>query len=603
MSFRNRLALFLIAMLVIVQALTAVFTYSTIRSSLVERARIQLATATTVLMKQLDVLGQRVGDDVEVLSLDYALRKAVAEHDPATALSALRNHGNRVGATRMMLVELDGKVSADTADRYSPGTAFPFPALIQTAGSDDQATALAVLDGRLYWIVAVPVRAPVPIAFIVACVPVDNDLLNRLAALSSISQSMALSAQMPTGWSVVARTSGYFPDNVDWRAALNGAGPVLSNDGKAGHVAMIARLTTAKSSPPVLAVFDYPLDQTLDSYRAVLRPMLLVLAGALVLALAATVLIARGVSRPLELLAGAAKRVAGGDYAPIPRVAGSDEVSELGSALDGMTKAVAEREAALRNAIVSLESARSDAVKANEAKSQFLSNMSHELRTPLNAIVGFSEMIHGQVFGPLAVTKYAEYARHIFDCGVHLASHFEQMLHLAEAESGKPELAHEIFAPGQMVYASVKALAKAADKAGVVIDVQGDFGVWPAMRGDGAKLQRSFGNVIDNAIKFSHPGATVTIRGIRKDAQMKLVIADCGIGMKADDLPVVLRPFHRGRRAFDAVHQGAGLGLPFAKSIVELHGGSLSIESEEGAGTTVTVILPVAAATEFAGVA
>lgn len=101
MSFRDRLALFLVVMLVVVQALTAAFTYSTIRSSLVERGKHQLATATTVLMKQLDVLGQRVGDDVEVLSLDYALRKAVAEHDPATALSALRNHGNRVGATRM----------------------------------------------------------------------------------------------------------------------------------------------------------------------------------------------------------------------------------------------------------------------------------------------------------------------------------------------------------------------------------------------------------------------------------------------------------------------------------------------------------------------
>lgn len=161
MSFRDRLALFLVTMLVVVQALTAAFTYSTIRSSLVERGKNQLATATTVLMKQLDVLGQRVGDDVEVLSLDYALRKAVAEHDPATALSALRNHGNRVGAARMMLVELDGKVSADTGDRYSPGTAFPFPGLIRAAGSDDQATALAVLDGRLYWIVAVPVRAPV----------------------------------------------------------------------------------------------------------------------------------------------------------------------------------------------------------------------------------------------------------------------------------------------------------------------------------------------------------------------------------------------------------------------------------------------------------
>ena len=127
MNFRNRLALFLIATLIVVQALTAVFTFGTIRNSLVESGKKQLSTATTALMKQLDVLGDRVGDDVEVLSLDYALRKAVAEHDPATALSALRNDGNRIGATRMMLLELDGAVSADTGGRYAAGTGFSIP--------------------------------------------------------------------------------------------------------------------------------------------------------------------------------------------------------------------------------------------------------------------------------------------------------------------------------------------------------------------------------------------------------------------------------------------------------------------------------------------
>ncbi len=108
-------------------------TYGAIRSSLIEGGKRQLATSTTALMKQLDVLGERVGDDVEVLSLDYALRKAVAEHDPGTALSALRNHGNRIGAARMLLVGLDGKISADTGGRLRTGTRFPFPELIRRA--------------------------------------------------------------------------------------------------------------------------------------------------------------------------------------------------------------------------------------------------------------------------------------------------------------------------------------------------------------------------------------------------------------------------------------------------------------------------------------
>src|SRR5262249_60926047 len=108
MSFRQRLALFLVVTLIVVQALTALLAYGIVRGKLVEQGRHELAATANVFMRQLTVLSGRVADDVEVLSLDYALRKAVAEHDEATALSALKNHGNRIGATRMLLLDLDG---------------------------------------------------------------------------------------------------------------------------------------------------------------------------------------------------------------------------------------------------------------------------------------------------------------------------------------------------------------------------------------------------------------------------------------------------------------------------------------------------------------
>ena len=118
MSFRQRLALFLIATLIAVQALTAVFVYGFVRGNLVQQGRRELAATASVFMRQLNVLSERVSDDVQVLSLDYALRKAVAENDEGTALSALRNHGSRIGATRSMIVGLDGNITADT-DRKS----------------------------------------------------------------------------------------------------------------------------------------------------------------------------------------------------------------------------------------------------------------------------------------------------------------------------------------------------------------------------------------------------------------------------------------------------------------------------------------------------
>ena len=111
---------------------------------------------------------------------------------------------------------------------------------------------------------------------------------------------------------------------------------------------------------------------------------------------------------------------------------------------------------------------------------------------------------------------------------------------------------------------------------------------------DMAKLQQSLINVIHNAIKFTPAGGNVRISGEAKGQKLTIVVADTGIGIKKEDLPLVVRPFHRREPAFDARYQGAGLGLPFAKTIVELHGGTLSIESVERQGTTVTIELPIA---------
>jgi signal transduction histidine kinase len=199
----------------------------------------------------------------------------------------------------------------------------------------------------------------------------------------------------------------------------------------------------------VIAVLDYPLEQALSAYRAVITPMLFVLAGALLVALVGAMLIAHGVSRPLEALATAARRIAQGDYSLFPESRRGDEIGELSTALNNMTQSIAEREAALKGAVASLELARNEAVKANEAKSQFLSNMSHELRTPLNAVIGFSEMIFHQLLGPIGVARYAEYARHVFDSGRHLLVQVEEMLDLSEAESGKLVLKRGLVKPGR----------------------------------------------------------------------------------------------------------------------------------------------------------
>src|SRR4051812_44706814 len=184
MNFRQRLALFLIVTLIGVQALTALLAYSVIRHNLVDQGTNELRAATAVFMRQLNLLSDSMNDDVAVLSFDYALRKAVAEHDDQTAVSALRNFGRRIGAKRMMLVDLDGKVTADTTRLDAVGTRFPFSDLITQAAGNEQGSGLAALDDGIYWMVVVPVKAPVPIAFIAAAVPVDAALLEKLRTVS-----------------------------------------------------------------------------------------------------------------------------------------------------------------------------------------------------------------------------------------------------------------------------------------------------------------------------------------------------------------------------------------------------------------------------------
>ncbi len=594
MSFRNRLALFLVVTLILVQGLTALFAYTYLRHDLVEQGKHELNVAMGVFMRQLNFMSERVTDGVEVLSLDYALRSAIARSDHGTELSALRNHGHRIGATRMMLIGLDGAISADTSAPAHGNSWFPFKQLLTAATQRDQGTALVTLGGRVYWIVVVPVRAPVPIAFIAAFIPVDDALLDNLRALSSAPHSIALATAGAAGqWTYVARTDDH-PKGLDLRNLTRAYGgtATIETDNGSEYLTVAASLKTASGSRPVLAVLSYPLDAALAAYRGIIAPVLMVLGLALLAALVGAALIVRRVSQPLESLSAAARRIAAGDYTPPPRIAQRDEVGHLADALANMTHSIAEREHALRSAVEATDLARGEAVRANEAKSQFLANMSHELRTPLNAIVGFSEMLEQQVLGPVGVPRYLEYARDIHASGEHLLGQVERMLDLAEAEAHRLAIASEHLRPGVILKDATDSLRHFADKSGVHVALPDDADAWPSIEGDAAKLRQAFVNLLHNAIRFTPAGGSVTVLGAVQSGRLDIRFEDTGVGMDPDLLAAVVRPFHRLRSALDGQHQGAGLGLPFAKVVVELHRGTLTLESRVGVGTTVIVELP-----------
>jgi signal transduction histidine kinase len=592
MTFRRRLALFLIVTLIGVQVLSAAIGYAFLRHSLVEKGKRELTQEAAVFTRQLNVLSERATEGVEVLSLDYALRQAIAQRDYDTELSALRNHGHRIGATRMMLVGLDGKINADTGAPFQQGGAFVYSSLLSDAAVNNRSTALATLDGRVYWIVAVPVLAPVPIAFIAACIPVDNALLDKLRAMSVEQRSIALATRANDVWEVVARTKDYANVTLPSRHAIEAS--VVGTNGRE-FLTVTAPLQTAAHSAPVFVILDYPLDEALAPYLAIAKPILAVVAGALVLALIGSMLIVRTFSQPLEQLAAAARRIAGGDYTKPERLKQRDELGHLSDALINMTQSIAEREAALTSAINSLEIARNEAVRANEAKSHFLANMSHELRTPLNAIVGFGEMLQQEVLGPIGVKRYGEYASDIVGCGHHLLSLVAKMLDLADFEAGRLEIRREAVSLATLLRNSITLLQPLADKGGVELRIAGEIAALPDFMGDPAKLGTAIHGVLHNAVKFTPKGGRISVSASRTREAVSFAVEDTGIGMEPEDTAFVVRPFHRLRSALDGQHQGTGLGLPFAKAIVDQHGGALTIYSMPGEGTRVEIVLPLAA--------
>ncbi|MGZ5960432.1 MAG: ATP-binding protein [Rhizomicrobium sp.] len=246
----------------------------------------------------------------------------------------------------------------------------------------------------------------------------------------------------------------------------------------------------------------------------------------------------------------------------------------------------------------SYKQAKHEAEAASAAKSRFLANMSHELRTPLNAIIGFSEIISAQLFGALGSPRYVEYAGDILNSGRHLLDVINSVLDLSKSEAGKLSLHAEDVDLRDVLKDCVKMVTEQCAAAGLTLNVS-DLGGPLPLQGEKAKLRQIFLNLLSNAIKFTERGGSISLRAALGTDEIAVSVSDTGIGMSAQDVQVALTAFGQVDNRLERKYEGTGLGLPLAKSFVEVHGGALQIDSTLGRGTTVTVRLkadiPVAA--------
>ena len=323
----------------------------------------------------------------------------------------------------------------------------------------------------------------------------------------------------------------------------------------------------------------------------------LIMAAALLFAALATVIVIRSIIGPLERLRRAIRRMAGGEL-QIDSVddLSADEVGQMSRAVELFRQDLIERE----NLLHQHEDARREASEAwaqadiaNRAKSNFLANMSHEMRTPLNAIIGFAEVMQQQMFGPIENERYRGYVDDILSSGRFQLELINDILDLAKIEAGKRDLNETVLAVESLFEDCLRVMRPRAEERGVTLSTEmADGG--PALMVDAIALKQVLLNLLSNAIKFCRPGGGQVTVGLARlqDGGVEIRISDNGIGIAHADLERVFENFFQADNSFTRSQDGTGLGLSLVRSLIEMHQGTVSLESTPEVGTTAIVRLP-----------
>jgi signal transduction histidine kinase len=352
----------------------------------------------------------------------------------------------------------------------------------------------------------------------------------------------------------------------------------------AGAVKLVARLQTlttgyvsalTPAAQRASARADELAAQNRSSFATSRKLLIGVSAGSLALALALGLLISWSLVVPLRRTGTRMSEIAAGDFEGHLDVPNRDEIGTLATNVNQMS-------GELGHLYQELES-------ASRHKSDFLATMSHELRTPLNAIIGFSELLHEQMFGELNEQQLS-YVQDILDAGRHLLSMINDVLDLAKIEAGRMELEPSEVALPEVLRSAVSMHSEQAKRRGVALGLTTD----PeeiAVFADDRRVRQVVFNLVSNAIKFTPPDGRVDVSARLENGAVEIAVADTGPGIPAEDQESIFQEFEQSAAGKEV--EGTGLGLPLSRKLVELHGGRLWVESEVGQGSTFRFTLPL----------
>jgi len=318
------------------------------------------------------------------------------------------------------------------------------------------------------------------------------------------------------------------------------------------------------------------IDETSEAYRTSRWVVIGFGVGSIALALLLGYAISSSLVVPVRKMEVRLGEIASGDFSRRVEVANRDELGTLAENLNRMNDE-------LRGLYQQLET-------ANRHKSEFLANMSHELRTPLNAIIGFSEMLREQMFGDLN-EKQLEYAEDIHSSGRHLLSLINDILDLAKVEAGRMELELSEFALPLAIENAMTLVKERAARHGIALDFEIDERL-NCFVGDERKFKQILLNLLSNAVKFTPEGGRISVVAGLKDNGLQISISDTGIGISPEERKTIFEEFRQAKGDGSGKREGTGLGLTLTKKFVELHGGTIRVESEVGKGSTFTFTMP-----------
>ncbi len=367
-----------------------------------------------------------------------------------------------------------------------------------------------------------------------------------------------------------------------------------------GEWRLVASAPIAKSGWVVF--FSRPLAGVLAGVFNLQLIALLLLMLASLSAVITSTFVGNAVTKPIVDLRNAVGRTQDDVEFVQPASIRDDEIGELSIAFARM---VADISQSRRSLEVRVEEKTRDLAAANQEleiasrhKDEFLAHMSHELRTPLNAVIGFSDLLKAEYFGPLN-QKQSEYVRDINASGQHLLSLINDILDLAKVEAGRMDLMLSSAHVAALVESCVALVSERVSRSRQTLttDVAPDVSMWPL---DERKVKQCLLNLLTNASKFTPGGGVIALRVWVDNSELVAAVSDNGVGIAADDLSRLFSEFYQAKAAEDASgvaaqREGTGLGLALTKGFVELHGGTIAVDSVVGKGSTFTIRFPALA--------